>query len=183
MRIGLPVALIAALFAYGCVAPRERALEPPPQATVPTPRPAPVPAPSPAPTPASPPAAWADLPDTPGAWRYEVSGVVTQALFASGGGGDALIVRCDPSTRIVRLLRAGEAESFAIRTSSDARTLPARAYDGPGAFAGAEIQPRDPLLDAMAFSRGHFTVDAPGLPRLVLPAHPEVARVVEDCRG
>lgn len=180
IRIGLPAAVLAALFVHGCVAPRERAPGPPPQASVPPPPPVPAPAPPPPPATSSAPASWADLPDTPGAWRYRESGGLTQALFSSGAGEDAFVVRCDPSTRVVRLLRAGNAGSLGLRTSSEARTLPARPTDG--AFAGAELQPRDPLLDAMAFSRGHFTVDAPGLPRLVLPAHPEVARVVEDCR-
>jgi hypothetical protein len=40
---------------------------------------------------------------------------------------------------------------------------------------------RDPLLDAMAFSRG-AAVEVAGLPALVLPADPAISRVVEDCR-
>jgi hypothetical protein len=40
----------------------------------------------------------------------------------------------------------------------------------------------DPLLDAIAFSRGRFAVEAPGLPTLILPTWPEPARVVEECR-
>jgi hypothetical protein len=35
----------------------------------------------------------------------------------------------------------------------------------------------------MAFSRGRFMVEAQGMATLVLPAWPEPARVVEDCRG
>ena len=40
----------------------------------------------------------------------------------------------------------------------------------------------DPLLDAIAFSRGRFTVESESGAMLVLPAWPEPARVVEDCR-
>jgi hypothetical protein len=66
-----------------------------------------------------------------------------------------------------------------IRTSYGARTLPANAQaDGLAATLSAS----DPLLDQIAFSRGRFTVEVAGQPQLVLPAWPEVARVVEDCR-
>jgi hypothetical protein len=40
----------------------------------------------------------------------------------------------------------------------------------------------DSLLDAIAFSRGRFIVDGGGGLRLVLPASPEAARSIEDCR-
>jgi hypothetical protein len=40
----------------------------------------------------------------------------------------------------------------------------------------------DAALDWIAFSRGRFVVAATGMPLLVLPAWPEPARVIEDCR-
>ena len=40
----------------------------------------------------------------------------------------------------------------------------------------------DELLDAMAFSRGRFVIEQAGAPTLVVPAYPEVGRVIEDCR-
>jgi hypothetical protein len=46
-----------------------------------------------------------------------------------------------------------------------------------------QLQARDPLLDQIAFSRGRFTIEAPGAAMLVIPAWPEAARVIEDCRG
>jgi hypothetical protein len=58
----------------------------------------------------------------------------------------------------------------------------------PGSDSGlvgwvtAWIAPRDPLLDAMAFSRGRFRVEVAKLPPLYLPSWPEVSRVIEDCR-
>ena len=44
------------------------------------------------------------------------------------------------------------------------------------------LSPHDPILDAIAFSRGRFMVAVTGGPRLILPAWAEVARVIEDCR-
>lgn len=41
----------------------------------------------------------------------------------------------------------------------------------------------DAALDQIAFSRGRFAIETPGLPTLVLPSWPEVTRVIEDCRG
>jgi hypothetical protein len=49
-----------------------------------------------------------------------------------------------------------------------------------------ELAARDPLLDAMAFSRGRIAVTvggvAGGAEALVMPAWPEAARTIEDCR-
>ncbi len=39
-----------------------------------------------------------------------------------------------------------------------------------------------PVLDALAYSRGRFVIEVAGLAPSYLPAWPEVARVVEDCR-
>jgi hypothetical protein len=52
-----------------------------------------------------------------------------------------------------------------------------------GTNAVAALSPRDTLLDWMAFSRGRFMVQSSGAPTLYVPAWPELARVVEDCRG
>jgi hypothetical protein len=53
---------------------------------------------------------------------------------------------------------------------------------GPSQQLAVSLVTRDPLLDAIAFSRGRFMVEVPGTATLYLPAWPEVARVVEDCR-
>ncbi len=42
--------------------------------------------------------------------------------------------------------------------------------------------PTDDVLDAIAFSRGRFIVSGGGV-RLILPASPEAARSIEDCRN
>jgi hypothetical protein len=47
----------------------------------------------------------------------------------------------------------------------------------------AALAANDPLLDAMVFSRGRFSIEVTGLPRLIIPTWPEPARVIEDCRS
>ena len=134
----------------------------------------PVPAPSAAPTVRQAPPAvrppvgtgaadWRDQPLTPGDWSYAAG----EARF-----GD-FSLRCDAARRQVTVSRAGASGSLLLRTTYGERALP----------AGAALPAADPLLDEIAFSRGRFSVEAAGLATLILPAWPEPARVVEDCRG
>jgi hypothetical protein len=119
-----------------------------------------------------------DAPLTPGAWTYRPA---PQGSSASYGPATApsFAVRCSGAGQIL-LSRPGAAGgSFTIRASNLARTINA-APQPEGATA--TLTASDPLLDAMAFSRGRFAVEAPGSPQLVVPAWPELARVVEDCR-
>jgi hypothetical protein len=46
----------------------------------------------------------------------------------------------------------------------------------------SQLGAQDSLLDAMGYSRGRFIVEQAGLPTLVIPAWPEIERVIEDCR-
>jgi hypothetical protein len=46
----------------------------------------------------------------------------------------------------------------------------------------SEFGAYDPLLDAMASSRGRIGISASGLAALVVPPWAEVGRVIEDCR-
>ena len=66
-------------------------------------------------------------------------------------------------------------------TTTSTRRLLALAAD-PVAGASVALAVRDPLLDAMAFSRGRFMLEVAGFPALYLPAWAEVGRVIEDCR-
>ncbi len=49
-------------------------------------------------------------------------------------------------------------------------------------MVAAILDPRDPLLDAMALSKGRFAVEVEGEAPLYLPSYAEVSRVIEDCR-
>jgi hypothetical protein len=167
-RLGPCVALGALILLTGC-------------ASRPTPQPAPAPPPvRPAPPPvalppAPPPADWRDLPLSSGDWTYADRDAVSEARFAPAGGA-GFVLSCDKTARRLAIAHEGgdAAGAMTVRTTSEARSFPA---------ARAALAPADALLDAIAFSRGRFVVEQAGRPFMVLPAWPEAARVVEDCRG
>lgn len=169
-RIGLAAAILALL---GACAQR-RAPEPPPP-----PQPAPRPAPQPAPPP-QPPVNWQDAALSPGGWTYRSEGAASSASFGLPGQ-PSFVVRCEPS-RQVTLARTGASAAtvLTLRTTSGARSFPARPVAGAVA---ATLAASDPFLDTLVFSRGRFTVEVAGLPTLIVPAWPEPARVIEDCRS
>ena len=68
-----------------------------------------------------------------------------------------------------------------VLTTVVASADPAFADPVAGALA-VTLDARDPLLDAMAFSRGRFAIEVAGQPALYLPSWSEVGRVIEDCR-
>jgi hypothetical protein len=68
-----------------------------------------------------------------------------------------------------------------VWTSSQVKSVPA-AFDAASARVSAEMAPFDPLLDAIAFSRGRIGFSTSGLAAMVVPPWGEVGRVVEDCR-
>lgn len=51
----------------------------------------------------------------------------------------------------------------------------------PG-YISAELAAKDPMLDAMAHSRGAFLIGLLGTEDLIVPTWAEFARVVEECR-
>lgn len=116
---------------------------------------------------------------SPGRWIYQRGrGPGSRALFGLANA-PLLTVACEPGRQISITRSGGAAGTLTIRTSSTARTLP-----GTGSPAGlrAQLPAGDPLLDAIAFSRGRFAVETPAASALVIPNWPELARVVEDCR-
>jgi hypothetical protein len=173
--LGRIAAMVAAAGAAALTAGCATAPEPAPPAARPEPpaRQAP-----PAPTPQAPPArdlAEQDAPDPPltaGEWSYSAESGGSIARFGPGGAS-AFSLRCDTGRRRIVLAREGSGAALRVRTTYGRRALP----------AAAELPADDPLLDEMAFSRGRFTVEADGLPPLIMPAWPEPARVIDDCRG
>jgi hypothetical protein len=159
----------------------------PKQETPPQPKPPPIRAPAQQLPPPPPPAPedWRDVPLTPGGWYYRDEGATSQASFGPTSSEASFIVRCDRAARRVTLSREGTTtgNTMTVRTTSVARNLPLSVQTEPLAYISGSISANDRLLDAVAFSRGRFTAEVPGLPMLVLPAWPEPARVVEDCRG
>lgn len=157
--------LLAVLLA-GCVAA--------PKPAVPPPRPPVVVAPPPAPVLPPPPAQpWDELPVTEGGWQLAADG--RTARFVDDGGVERAAIACAVPGRIVRIgLNAERTMRLGILTSSELRDL--MLADG-----SADVPVGDPILDAIAFSRGRFALRASQL--LVLPVQAEIGRVIEDCRG
>jgi hypothetical protein len=149
-------------------------------ACIPSPAPQPAPPPPAAPAPPAPPAKpvdWRDATLSPGTWRYQPAAGGSEALFGPAGAAPLFTMRCDRARRTVILSRQGALTGqLTVRTSYAVRAWPLQA----GTVA---LTPADPALDQIAFSRGRFSVDAPGQPTLFIPAWAEPSRVIEDCRG
>jgi hypothetical protein len=118
-----------------------------------------------------------------GDWTYAATAGGSEATFSDSAGRPQLTLRCMRGTRRVAIMKtAGAASpSLWVWTSSQSKILPAT-YDASTARVSAELAAWDPLLDAMAFSRGRIGVSSSGLAALVAPPWGEVGRVVEDCR-
>ncbi len=123
-------------------------------------------------------------PVSAGSWGYREIAGGSEASFVDGTGPTRMLVACGKVTRLVTISRtsAAPAANLSFWTSSASRSLGAR-FDQPSGRVIVQVGNNDPLLDALAFSRGRFASMMPGSPALVLPAGPEVAHVVEDCRA
>ena len=172
MRIRALLLATPVLAMTACV---PRAAPPPPAPT------RPVASPPAAPAPLA--ADWRDWPRTPGIWTYRQDARGSLALFGAPGADALLTLRCDRAARQVYLSRAGgDTRPLTIRTTSLTRAVPVQPTGGAPAYVAAALAARDPLLDAMAFSRGRFVVEQAGAP-LVVPPYAEIGRTIEDCRG
>ncbi|WP_454884783.1 hypothetical protein [Sphingomonas oryzagri] len=155
----------------------------------PAPPPRPAPTPPPAGLPAAPPQQdWRDVPVTPGDWSWRgTPGQNSIAQYGMAGQIAVFALRCDLATRNIVFSRGGLAPAQSA-TMSFTTSYGRFAYTGangggqPPAIV-AQASARDPHMDQIAFSRGRFLVDVAGQPQLILPAWPEVARVIEDCRS
>lgn len=176
MRILAPISLLTLALA-ACVAPPAPVQAPPPAPALPPPAP-----------PAVEPAGdWRDRPLTPGDWRYRPEQGGSVALFGPSAGEAALSIRCEIASRHIRIARSGTLApgngQMTIRSTFGVVQWPAGNGSGAIPHVVAIRSAGDAALDQIAFSRGRFAVEVPGLAPLVVPAWPEVARVIEDCRG
>jgi hypothetical protein len=109
-------------------------------------------------------------------------------MYGAPDANAAFVARCDMAARRIYLSRPGNfadgvVGQITIRATTGVQSYPlANASDTPP-YVAAALAPADPHLDAIAFSRGKFLVEVKGAADLVLPNWPELARVVEDCRG
>jgi len=132
---------------------------------------------------------WRDRPMTPGKWRWTPTSDVSSALYLSPSGRPLIALTCDFRSRRVwlRIPASGGPNGtpdvpVVVTTTSLQRLLSGRIESGSGASAVVALDARDPLLDAMAFSRGRFMIEAPGSQGYYLPSWTEISRVIEDCR-
>jgi hypothetical protein len=128
---------------------------------------------------------WRDAPQTPGDWSYRSTPEGSAAHFGAPQGGASLSLLCQRASRTIQLVRAGTANGtvpITIRTTNGDSAVSGQAQAGGTPGVAASIAANDPLLDAIAFSRGRFAVEVSGMPTLYVPAWPEIIRVIEDCR-
>lgn len=132
---------------------------------------------------------WMDAQDTIGAWVYQNfgEGMGKRSLFSDPDDTFYFSLSCatDPDGVKVLFSRTGTPAkrylAMTIRTETTQRTLTAERLGTQMIMAG--VSASDPLLDAMALSKGRFAVEVEGEATLILPSHAEVSRVIEDCRG
>jgi hypothetical protein len=181
-RPSRPALRLRGALACGLIALLAACASTPPPAPAPRPqpvRPAPTPPPPPPPAPV---ADWRDAPITPGDWHWAREGAESVARFGAPGNS-RFVIRCAAANRTISLdlpnPGASQNVSMTLITASQTRAL---WLQPRGAWLETVLNARDPLLDAMAFSRGRFAVKADGVTALYVPSWPEVSRVIEDCR-
>jgi len=109
------------------------------------------------------------LPLASGQWSHFATADGSIAMY-----GTHIQLRCDKSTRTVTIARPNAAPAaLTIATDTLTRTLP----------PSGRLLASDPLLDAIAFSRGRFIVSGGTGPTIAVPSWPEAARSIEDCRN
>ena len=119
-----------------------------------------------------------------GNWNFTASATGSEASFLNPSALPQLTIRCTKATRRVAIAKpaTAAAASITVWTSSSARPVPA-SFNPLTQRITIDLVSNDPLLDALAFSRGRVGITVAGSPSLVVPAAPEIARVVEDCRA
>ncbi len=115
-----------------------------------------------------------------------MDGESSVARFGQDGDVPQVTLTCSPLDRTVtlRLARAPAVPpagtAITVTTTGTRRMLSAKAEAG-GVNAVA-VPPTDPILGEMAFSRGRFMLELPGMAPLYLPVWSEIGRVIDDCR-
>ncbi len=120
-----------------------------------------------------------------GEWVYRRDERGSVALFGVSGENAKVTLRCDTSRKRVYLAREGSATigKTVIRSSSSMKEFAANPTGGTPPYLASEIMPNDPILDAMAFSRGRIAIEVTGQPPVAIPSWAEITKIVEDCRA
>lgn len=139
---------------------------------------------APAVVPDDPPGSWIDWPIAAGDWVYRRDSRGSIALFGPMNSEALVTLRCDTGRRRVFLARKSGLASapMTIRTSARLKEFSARTTGGTQAYLATELLASDPILDAMAYSRGRIALQAKGTRSLAIPVWSEIGRVIDDCR-
>ena len=126
---------------------------------------------------------WTDWTMAAGAWVYRRDERGSIALYGTPGADALVTLRCDKARARLFLSRASDVGgTMTVRTSSTSKALTVQPTGGKPAYAASEIGVGDPILDAMAFSRGRIALELNGALNIAIPVWSEIGRVVEDCR-
>jgi hypothetical protein len=119
-----------------------------------------------------------------GNWTYTVASDGSEAAFAGDTGAVQVSVHCTRATRRITIAKpsGAAAPSMDVWTSGATRRVSVT-YNPATARVTADLSAYDGLLDGLANSRGRIGLMVGTQPPLVVPAWPEVARVIEDCRA
>ena len=175
------LALALILLTTSCAVPPP--VSKPPSATLPvlTEKPAPLPT---RPAMVQPTGHWTDWELSPGAWVYRQDERGSIALFGAIGSDALVTLRCDKVRARLFLSRASDVGgTMTVRASSTSKAISVQPTGGKPAYAASEVGVGDPILDAMAFSRGRVALELNGALNIAIPVWSEIGRVVEDCRA
>ena len=119
-----------------------------------------------------------------GSWTYAPAADGSEAVFTNATGTPQLWVHCTRSNRRVSISKsaAAAAPSVSVWTSSLAKSVASSFAPALGRLT-IDLANFDPLLDAIASSRGRVGYTVGTQPPLVVPSWAEPARVIEDCRA
>jgi hypothetical protein len=120
----------------------------------------------------------------PGAWSWSHASDGSEAVFISSGGLPQIWLHCSRASRVVTIARPSSSAVgyLSVWTTTQSRALPA-SFNPATARSTAQISAYDPFLDALAFSRARIAVALGATPPVVVPAWPDIASIVEDCRA
>ena len=118
-----------------------------------------------------------------GNWTYATATGGSEATFADGSGNPQLWVHCTRATRRVTIAKPASAAVPFLNVWTSSLTCNVPASFNPATMRlTIELAAFDPLLDAIASSRGRVGFSIGTQPALVVPPWAEASRVFEDCR-
>jgi hypothetical protein len=119
-----------------------------------------------------------------GSWNYAPAADGSEAVFTNESGSPQLWVHCTRATRRISISKPATAAApfLNIWTSSLVKSV-ASSFNPRVGRLTVDLANYDPLLDAIASSRGRVGFIVGAQSPLVVPPWAELARVIEDCRA